>query len=196
MFLARAFTPLDELERLPLDCLSASIKSILCRRASTGKALDILQRMLFFAKYDPVRVDKLSKYVEATTFSQSLAPSGAIHSNLSFHELLMIVSRKIDSSENGMPVLQHLLVETPEAGIGSARGEVKSAMHLFTCMLTSGALMPTNPSTLNSKVKEPLCSLRSKDEEVQIIVADIMDVMERNVRGKKDYLSSEPKTCA
>ena len=189
LFLARAFTSLDELERLPQECLSARIKDILCRRASTGKALGILQRTLFFAKYDPARVDKLSRYLGGATFSQSLTPSSAISSKLSFHELLLIVSRKIDGNENGTPILQHLLARTPEADIGSAKQEVTSAMHLFTCMLTSGVLTPTNPSTLNSEVTAPLCSLRSKDEEVQIIVADIVDVMEKNVQGNfKDFV--------
>lgn len=183
-FLARAFTSLDELERLPQESLCARIKQILFMLASTGVALDILQRMLVVAKYDPGRVAKLEQFVGYSTLSQSISPSSEIYSKLSFQELLLIISQKIDSTEDGEPVLQHLLEAVSEADIGSAKVEVKSALHLFTGMQTSGTLTPSDPSTLNSKLRKPLCTLRSKDEKVHKVIAEVVEVMDKNVHGK------------
>lgn len=187
-FLARAFTTLGELEGLPVECLCARLKEILCRHASTGKALDILQRMLVIAKYDSERVSKLSTFVGCSTFSLSLglAPSSEIATKLSYHELLLIVSQKIDGTEKGTPVLEHLLGEIPEANIGSAKEEVKSVLHLFTYMLSAGTLTPSRPSTLNSELRNPLCTLRTKDRGVHKVIDDVVQVMDKNVQGKKN----------
>lgn len=185
-FLARAFALVQELDpRHPQDCLSARIKDILCRQVSTGRALPILQRMLIFAKYDPKRVSKLNRHVGLDCYSLSLAPPSDFSSKLSFFELLLIISFKIDNSTEGRAVLQHLLAVIPEADIGSAKGEIKSALQLFSGLLTSGALDPCNPNTLNCKLRECLCSLKTSDEGVAVVVADIADVMTRDVNGKR-----------
>lgn len=183
-FFARAFTSLDELERLPKECLCLKLKEILFRLVSAGVALELLQRMLEIAKYDLKRVAKLNSYVVSGALSQSISPSSDISSRLSFQELLLIVSQKIDGTEDGVPVLQHLLDAVSEADIGSAKVEVKSALDLFTGMLTSGVLTPSNPSTLNSELREPLCTFKSKDEKVHKVLAEIVEVMDKNVQGK------------
>lgn len=179
-FLARAFAPLNQLERIPEECLSLEIFRLLCLQASTGQALSVLHRMLVLAKYDGKRVSALSRHLCA--FSMSLAPTSDTISSLSFHELLLIISHRMSNNVKGEALLQHLLDEAPENEIGSARGEVTSPLQLFTGMLTTGALSPSKPSTLDTKVRERLCKLMSSDEEVVMIVADIDNVMRSNVQ--------------
>ena len=113
----------------------------------------------------------------------SLAPTSDTISSLSFHELLLIISHKISSNVKGEALLQHLLDEAPEDEIGSARGEVTSPLQLFAGMLSTGALSPSEPSTLDTKVRERLCKLKSSDEAVVMIVVDIDKVMRSNVQG-------------
>lgn len=180
-FLTRAFASVDEQEKLAQDCTASAVFSLLCLKVSSApKALPILQRMLKAARYDQERVSKLHSHTDHSSFSLSVTVSNLI-SKLSFYELLLIVSYKIDTCPKGRLVLKHMLEGISDKKISAPREDVKSALHLFTCMLTAGTLTSSKPDTVISELRELWCEASSKDELVKMVIEDIEDTVARNV---------------
>lgn len=190
LFLVRSVATARELERIDNDSLSSEVFTILCQKASTVDALALLQRMLLAANYDQKRVAMLSSDATSSqlSFDQSRSVSLPLPYNLatkvSFYELLLLISQKIGKSTREEVILQHLKNAITEEKLRAPKQDIKSTLQLFSHMLVAGMLVPSNPHSLVSELQEPLCSLRCKDEKVVMVIADIEEVIARNVRGR------------
>lgn len=192
LFLVRSVATARELERIDNDSLSSEVFTILCQKASTVDALALLQRMLLAANYDQKRVamlssDTTSSQLSFASYDQSRSVSLPLPYNLatkvSFYELLLLISQKIGKSTREELILQHLKNAITEEKLRAPKQDIKSTLQLFSHMLAAGMLVPSNPHSLVSELQEPLGSLRSKDEKVVMVIADIEEVIARNVRG-------------
>lgn len=181
LFLARAVATLQEVEHLSAGpSVVPELFSALCLKTTPPKAVPILQRMLQHASYDQKRVSRLESHTDHSSFSMSVTVSN-LYMRLSFFELLLLISLKIDASMPGRLVLKHMLMSLTDEKIGAPREDIKSALQLFTCMLTAGTLTWSEPHTVISELREHWSSINNKDEMVKTVVEDIEDVVARNV---------------
>lgn len=181
LFLSRAFASGGDRERLAQHCTTLAVLDILHRQdISDSEAVLVLQRMLKTARYDEKRTYELKSCTD-TVMSGSSAYLELIK-KLSFHELLLILSHKIDYSKAGQKVLKHLLEKIPEAKVKAHKQDIKSALRLFTSMLTAGTLDPSRPVTMISELRDLWHGVTiSSDELVQMLIDEVDDAVARNV---------------
>ena len=181
-FLTRAFATVVEQETLArsVDCITTEVYNLLCPRISASKAVPVLQRMLITARYDQERVSALSSHTDCYSHSMSVTVSDLL-AKLSFYELLLVISYKIDTYPKGCVVLKHMVGAAEPEKVGASKEDVKTALQLFTCMLATDTLASSKPYSVVSELRELWSGVSSKDERVKMVIDDIEDVVARNV---------------